>query len=102
MPGVKIGDEFVSATEVKEGIIEFIRRTVGPLKNLETGKRETPDLLFVVNVLKKTIPVDVLIGEKLKDYERALKTLFDIRDEMSRMETKLGMFWQTEDESEDG
>ena len=101
MGGVKIGGDFVSVKVAKEGIIDFIRRTVGPLKNLQTGKRETPDLLFVVNVMKKTIPVDVLIGEKRKDYERALETLFRIRDEMSQMETTLGIFWQVDDEKDE-
>ena len=100
MDGVQIGEDFVSSQEVKDGIIDFIRRIAGPLKDPVTGKRETPDILFVINVMKKTIPMDVLIGEKRKDYERALKTLFDMRDELSRIETKLGIFWPIEDESE--
>ena len=97
MQGVKLGEDFVSAEEAREQIIDFIRRTVGPRKNPQTGKPMKPDLIFAVDVIKRTIPASVLKGDKRQEYERALDTLFNIRDGLSQMETKIGMFWPVED-----
>ena len=94
--GIKLGDDFVTSGEAKDGLIDFIRRTVGPKKNPRTGKPTKPDLVWAIGVVKKTIPLEVLKGERRKEYERALDTLFDIRDELSRAETIMGLFWPTE------
>jgi len=91
--GVNIGDDFVKSETARQEVIDFIRRTVGPRKNPKTGKPMKPDLLFAISVIKRTIPKNVLKGEKRAEFERALDTLFDIRDEMSQMETIIGMFW---------
>ncbi len=64
MGGVKMGDDFVSAKVAKEGVIDFIRQTVGPRENPRTGKPMKPDLIFAVDVIKRTIPVNVLKGAK--------------------------------------
>jgi hypothetical protein len=98
MGGVQIGEDFVSAKVAKKGIIDFIRDTVGPRRNPKTGKPMKPDLIWAIDVMKRTIPSDVLKGEKRAEFERAMDTLFDIRDKLSQTETKLGMFWKTEDE----
>ena len=97
MTGVQRGDDFVSEREARQGIINFIRRTVGPRKNPKTGKPIKPDLIWAIGVMKKTIPPGVLKGAKSDEYQRALDTLFDIRDELSQTETIIGMFWQIED-----
>lgn len=98
MSGVKIADDFVSSEEARREIVAFIRRTVGPRTNPKTNKPMKPDLLFAISVMKRTIPVSILKGEKRREFERAMDTLFDIRDEMSQMETIIGMFWPVEDE----
>lgn len=95
--GVTIGDEFISEAEARQEIIDFIRRTVGPRKHPNTGKPMKPDLLFAITVIKRTIPPNVLRSEKRAEYERMLDTLFRIRDELSQMETTIGMFWTVED-----
>jgi hypothetical protein len=97
MEGVKIGEDFVSAKVAKDGVIDFIRQTVGPRENPRTGRPMKPDLIFAIDVIKRTIPVNVLKGEKRAEFERAINTLFDMRDKMSQMETTLGIFWQVED-----
>ena len=94
MAGIKIGEDFVSESQAREQVLDFIRRTVGPRKNPQTGRSMKPDLIFAIDVVKRTIPADVLKGEKRGEFERALDTLFEIRDEMSRMETTIGMFWK--------
>ena len=70
MDGVKIGDDFVSEKDARQGVIDFIRRTVGPRINPRTGKPIKPDLIWAIGVIKKTIPADVLTGEKRNEYER--------------------------------
>ena len=75
---------------------------VGPRVNPNTGKPIKPDLIWAIGVIKKTIPSRVLKGQKSDEYQRAMDTLFDMRDELSQMETIIELFWQIVDEvSED-
>lgn len=87
--------DFVSEEEARQGVIDFIRDTVGPRQ----GKK--PDLVFAIDVILRTIPEDVLQGEKLKDFKRALRTLWDIRDKMCQQETIIGMYWKIPQSEED-
>jgi hypothetical protein len=97
MGGINIGKDFVSVKAARQGIIDFIRKTVGPRKNPRTGKPIKPDLIWAISVIKRTIPAGILTGEKRVEYERALDTFFDIRDELSQMETTIGLFWRDDD-----
>jgi hypothetical protein len=71
---------------------------VGPKISRRTGKLVKPRLLFAIGMLKETIPMNVLRGEKRHEFDRALGALFGIRDEMSQIETIISMFWPKEDE----
>lgn len=88
-------EEFVSGEEARQGIIDFIRNTVGPRQGMK------PDLVFAIDVIQRTIPKGVLRGEKLSDYKRAMKTLWDIRDRLCQIETTIGMYWPVEQAEED-
>lgn len=101
MNGVKLGENFVSAAEARDNIIGKIREIAGPIKDLDTGKRRKPDILFAIDVIKNTIPMDALVGMRLEDFQRALETLFNIRGELCLMETMIMMFWRPEEEEDE-
>lgn len=89
--GVLLGDGFISSDAAKEVIINFIRRNVGP----RTGM--APDLVFALDVIRQTIPKEVLTGEKLKRYNKAQSILWNLRDELCQMEATICMFWPDSD-----
>lgn len=88
-------EDFVSGEEARQGIIDFIRETVGPREGIK------PDLIFAIDVIARTIPKGVLKGQKLEDFKRAMRTLWDIRDELCQIETIIGMYWPIEQAEED-
>ena len=94
--GVKIGEDFVSAAEAKEGVIKFVRQYVGP----RDDKHLAPDLVFATSVIQQTIPKSVLTGEKLRRYEKALDILWRLRDKMGHLEAIIGIFWPDASEEE--
>ncbi len=83
-------EDFVSGEEARQGIIDFIRETVGPREGMK------PDLVFAIDVIARTIPKGVLKGQKLEDFKRAMRTLWNMRDRMCQIETEIGMYWPVE------
>lgn len=100
MGGIQIGDNFVSSAEAKENIVQILQQMVGPVKHPKTGKPMKPDLVFAMDVILRTVPKMVLNKAKKAEYERAIDTLFGIRDELSQMITALEICWHIEKEDE--
>ena len=94
VPGVCIGEGFVSVVEAKQGIIDLVRQYVGP----RSKGNMAPDLVFAIKVIEQTIPKRALTGEKLKRYEKALSILWCLRDELGHLEATIGIFWPDEEQ----
>jgi hypothetical protein len=100
MGGVKINEDFVSSSVAKEQVRAILAKMVGPRTNDE-GKRMKPDLIFAIDVIRRTFSPRILKGQKRADYDRAIETLFDVRDELCQMDTTIELLWHVDDEAEE-
>ena len=98
---VKIGEKFISETAGKSDVLKVIA-DIAVHKTNENGKRIKPDLLFATDVIMRTFSPRMLRPGPVRDeYERAIDTLFDIRDKLSQTHTEVELLWHI-DTAEDG
>jgi hypothetical protein len=90
-------DAYKNRTEDRAKVVEFVRKTVGPVRDSATGRKDKPALLVAISDIKSTLPMERLNSDKRTDFDRAIETLFNIRDVLSHVETVIGLFWRDED-----